>query len=182
MRRSDKSTDRLGVALLLGALIGFVIGGVIGFSSTSLDAPVIWPFAGAAIGVLVTGVIAAIVARLPRPTAERPDPLTEALDPHRFRQESRQGWVDGIDLASDPPPRPPQRQPVLGGRRREPSHGSPRRPRAHQAAARAPSPSPEPPGANPPARTSPRGRASRRPASAARAGTPRSACGARASG
>jgi hypothetical protein len=129
MRRGDKNTDRLGVALLLGALIGFLVGCVIGFSSTSLDAPVIWPFAGAAIGVLVTGVIAAIVARLTRSAKERPDPLTQALDPHRFRQESRQGWVDGIDLASDPPPRPPQREPVLDGRRREPPHGSRRRQR-----------------------------------------------------
>src|SRR5947208_9379721 len=98
MRRSGKNTDRLGVALLLGALIGFVIGGVIGFSSNSLDAPVVWPFAGAAIGVLCTGVIAAVVARLTRSAVERPDPLAEALDADRFRRESRQGWVDGIDL------------------------------------------------------------------------------------
>src|SRR3954454_13457807 len=113
MRRGDKTTDRLGVALLLGALIGFVIGGVIGFSSTSLDAPVIWPFAGAAICVRVTAVIAAIVAKLARSAEKRPDPVAKALDPARYRQESRRGWVDGIDLASDPPPRPPQREPVL---------------------------------------------------------------------
>src|SRR3954464_13924489 len=91
MRRSHKSTDRLGLALLLGALIGFVIGGVIGFSSTSLDAPVVWPFARAAIGVLITGVIAAIVARRTRSREARPDRLSEALDPARFRRESRQG-------------------------------------------------------------------------------------------
>jgi hypothetical protein len=126
MRRGGKNTDRLVVALLLGALIGFVIGGVIGFSSTSLDAPVIWPFAGAAIGVLVTGVIAALVARFTRSAAERPDRLSEELDPDRFRQKSRQGWVEGIDLASDPPPRPPQREPVLDARRR-PRRSSARR-------------------------------------------------------
>ena len=113
MRRGGKDTDRLGVALLLGALIGFVIGGVIGFSSEALDAPVIWPFAGAAIGVFVPGIISAIVGRVTRSGREAPDPLAEALDPDRFRRESRQGWVDGIDLASDPPPRPPQRQPRL---------------------------------------------------------------------
>ncbi|MEA2437793.1 MAG: hypothetical protein QOF65_2349 [Thermoleophilaceae bacterium] len=113
MRRGSKDTDRLGVALLLGALIGFVIGGVIGFSSSSLDAPVIWPFAGAAIGVLVTGVVAALVALLSRKTDKPNDPRAEALDHAKFRQESRQGWVDGIDLAADPPPRPPQRQPRL---------------------------------------------------------------------
>jgi hypothetical protein len=128
MRRGGKNTDRLGVALLLGAAIGFVIGGVIGFSSTSLDAPVVWPFAGAAIGVLVTGVIAAVVARMTRSAEARPDPLTDALDPDRFRRESRQGWVDGIDLASDPPPRPPQREPVLDTRRRrQSSYGAARR-------------------------------------------------------
>jgi hypothetical protein len=113
MDRRHKSTDRLGVALLLGALIGFVIGGVIGFSSTSLDAPVIWPFAGAAIGVLVTGIVAALVALLSRRGEEPRDPRAEALDHAKFRQEARQGWVDGIDLAADPPPRPPQRQPRL---------------------------------------------------------------------
>ena len=129
MRRSGKNTDRLGVALLLGALIGFVIGGVIGFSSTSLDAPVVWPFAGAAIGVLVTGVIAAVVSRFQGSPSERPGPLSGALDPDRFRRESRQGWVDGIDLASDPPPRPPQRQPVLDTRRRPPASAARRRPR-----------------------------------------------------
>jgi len=129
VRRGDKSTDRLGVALLLGALIGFVIGGVIGFGSSSLDAPVVWPFAGAAIGVLVTGVISAIVGRFSRSAGPRPGTRAEALDPTRFRQESRQGWVEGIDLAADPPPRPPQRQPVLDGRRREPPHGSRRRQR-----------------------------------------------------
>ena len=131
MRRGGKNTDRLGVALLLGAAIGFVIGGVIGFSSTSLDAPVVWPFAGAAIGVLVTGVIAAVVARFTRSPAVRPEPLSKALDPDRFRRESRQGWVDGIDLASDPPPRPPQRQPVLDTRRRPPAHGARRRQRRY---------------------------------------------------
>src|SRR4051812_28444254 len=125
MRRSDKSTDRLGVALLLGALIGFVIGGVIGFSSTSLDAPVVWPFAGAAIGVLATGVIAAVVARFTRSAPGGPDPLA----PARSRQRPRQGGVEGIDLASAPPPRPPQREPVLDRRRREPPHGSRRRQR-----------------------------------------------------
>src|SRR6266480_1596035 len=64
VRHRDKNTDRLGVALLLGALIGFVIGGVVGFSSNALDAPVVLPFAGAAAGVLVTGVIAGILAFL----------------------------------------------------------------------------------------------------------------------
>ena len=113
MRRRDKNTDRLGVALLLGALIGFVIGGVIGFSSSALDAPVILPFAGAAAGVLVTGLIAGILAFASRRDREQRDAQARDLDHAEFRREAREGWVEGIDLASDPPPRPPQRQPRL---------------------------------------------------------------------
>src|SRR3954470_19351193 len=113
MRRRDKGTDRLGVALLLGALIGFVIGGVVGFSSSALDAPVVLPFAGAAAGVLVTGLIAGVLAFLSGRGRERREADARDLDHSQFREESRQGWVEGIDLASDPPPRPPQRQPRL---------------------------------------------------------------------
>jgi hypothetical protein len=113
MDRRNKSTDRLGVALLLGALIGFVIGGVIGFSSASLDAPVVLPFAGAAAGVLVTGLIAGIVAWVSRGDDGEREAKARDRDHAQFRQEARQGWVDGIDLASDPPPRPPRRQPRL---------------------------------------------------------------------
>ena len=113
MRRSDKNTDRLGVALLLGALIGFVVGGVIGFSSNALDAPVVLPFAGAAAGVLVTGLCAAIVAWVSRGEDDDREADARALDHAKFRREAHQGWVEGIDLASDPPPRPPRRQPRL---------------------------------------------------------------------
>ena len=113
VRHRDKNTDRLGVALLLGALIGFVIGGVVGFSSNALDAPVVLPFAGAAAGVLVTGVIAGILAFLSGRDDERREARARDLDHEQFRNEARQGWVEGIDLASDPPPRPPQRRPRL---------------------------------------------------------------------
>jgi hypothetical protein len=113
MRRRDKGTDSLGVALLLGALIGFVIGGVIGFSSTSLDAPVVLPFAGAAAGVLVTGLCAAIYTWLSGGGDDEQEGNERALDHDHFREEAREGWVEGIDLAANPPPRPPQRQPRL---------------------------------------------------------------------
>src|SRR6476661_4930401 len=111
MDRRAKTTDRLGVALLLGALIGFVIGGVIGFSSTSLDAPVVLPFAGAAVGVLITGLVAGIVAWASRGDRGGGEAKARDRDHAQFRRDARQGWVDGIDLASDPPPRPPRRQP-----------------------------------------------------------------------
>src|SRR3954464_5621125 len=61
-RRQTKQKDRLGIAMLLGALVGFAIGGVTGLSSTALDAPVLMPFAGAAIGVLVAAVIVGVIS------------------------------------------------------------------------------------------------------------------------
>jgi hypothetical protein len=111
MRRRDKNTDRLGVALLVGALIGFVVGLVDGFSSSALDAPVVLPFAGAAIGVLVAGVGAglyALVTRRARGEVEE----ERSRDHDRLRHEAREGWIEGIDL-TDPPPRPPRRRPRL---------------------------------------------------------------------
>ena len=110
MRHRDKNTDRLGVALLVGAAIGFIVGLIDGFSSSALDAPVVLPFAGAAIGVLVAGLGAGLFALVTRSERERPEP--PELDRDRLRNEAREGWVEGIDL-TDPPPRPPRRQPRL---------------------------------------------------------------------
>ena len=106
-RRRSKQKDRLGIAMFLGALLGFAIGGLAGLSSTALDAPVLLPFAGAAIGVLVAAVIVGVLSA----GAARERALREAEERARSRARLRHaahdGWVDGIDLRVDAPPPPP---------------------------------------------------------------------------
>jgi hypothetical protein len=106
MHASRRHIDRLGAAMLVGALIGFVIGAVVGLSSAALTAPVLLPFAGAAIGVLVAGAIgvAAGWGRGRREAVER----AEVHD--RLRADAHLGWIEGIDLLSDAPPPPKPRQ------------------------------------------------------------------------
>jgi hypothetical protein len=111
-RRQTKQKDRLGIAMLLGALAGFLIGGVAGLSSTALDAPVLMPFAGAAIGVLVAAVIVGVlgVSSARERAAAR---ASERARAHaRVRHAAHDGWIDGIDLAAEtrPPPRSPRRR------------------------------------------------------------------------
>jgi hypothetical protein len=106
MQSSRRHTDRLGAAMLIGALIGFVVGAIAGLSSIDLAAPVMLPFAGAAAGVLVAGSIgmAAGMGRGRREATER------AMVHERLRAESHLGWIDGIDLLHDAPPPPPPRR------------------------------------------------------------------------
>src|SRR3954465_5478396 len=110
-RRQTKQKDRLGIAMLLGALVGFAIGAVAGLSSTALDAPVLMPFAGAAIGVLVAAVIVGMtsVSSAREQAARR---ASERARAHaRLRHAAHDGWIDDIDLAAEtrPPPPPPAR-------------------------------------------------------------------------
>src|SRR3954452_18232243 len=96
--------DRLGIAMLLGSLVGFAIGGVTGLSSTALDAPILMPFAGTAIGVLVAAVIVGVMsAGAARERAARQ--ASERARAHaRLRHAAHDGWIDGIDLAAETRP------------------------------------------------------------------------------
>jgi hypothetical protein len=93
--------------MLLGALLGFAVGAVVGLGSTSLAAPVVLPFAGAAAGVLLAGTIgmAAGSGRGRREAVER------ARMHAQLRSAAHEGWEEGIDLTADAPPRPPARRP-----------------------------------------------------------------------
>jgi hypothetical protein len=107
MRRRRRQADRLGIFMFLGALVGFVIGGLIGFGSTALDAPVLLPFLGAAIGVAAGAAVAGLLSigstrqEIRRRTTER------ARSRARVRHAAHDGWIEGIDLTADAPPPPP---------------------------------------------------------------------------
>jgi hypothetical protein len=106
MKQRSRHADRLALAMLLGAVIGFAVGAVVGLSSVDLAAPVLWPFAGAAAGVLIAALVAGTLGR--GTAAERARLRARERDAGhaRFRDEARRGWIDGIDLTADAPPRP----------------------------------------------------------------------------
>jgi hypothetical protein len=99
--------DRLGAAMLAGALVGLVAGAIEGLRSQDLAAPVVWPFAGALAGVLVAALVVASVGvvsgagRVRRAADQREREQIHA----RLRLESHRGWPEGIDLVADAPPR-----------------------------------------------------------------------------
>src|SRR4051794_34540090 len=105
-RRQTKKKDRFGIAMLLGALAGFAIGAVAGLSSTALDAPVLMPFAGAAIGVLVAAVVVGVLSA----GAARERAAAQAGGGGRanawLRHASHDGGTDGIALTGETRPRP----------------------------------------------------------------------------
>jgi hypothetical protein len=111
MRHRSRRADRLALAMLLGAVIGFGVGAVVGLSSADLAAPVLWPFAGAAGGVLVAAVVAGTLGRGTAVERSRLRAAERAAGHARFRDEARRGWIDGIDLAADAPPRPGSKEP-----------------------------------------------------------------------
>jgi hypothetical protein len=106
-RRRSRQKDRLAIAMFLGALVGFAVGAVTGLGSTALDAPVLLPFAGAAIGVGVAAALVGLLSfgsareRAVRQAAER------AQSRARLRHAAHDGWIEGIDLTVDAPPPPP---------------------------------------------------------------------------
>jgi NO-binding membrane sensor protein with MHYT domain len=105
-QQRSRHADRLALAMLLGALIGFGVGAVIGLSSIDLAAPVLWPFAGAAAGVLVAAVVAGALGRGTAVERARQRAVERDAGHARFRDEARRGWIEGIDLTADAPPRP----------------------------------------------------------------------------
>jgi len=92
--------------MLAGALVGFGIGAVLGLSSVDLAAPVLWPFAGAAVGVLVAALVAGTLGRGTAVERARVMAMERDAGHARFRDEARRGWIEGIDLTADAPPRP----------------------------------------------------------------------------
>jgi hypothetical protein len=115
MHFRSRHADHLGMAMLFGAVIGFAVGAVAGLSSVDLAAPVVWPFAGAAAGVFVAAVVAGTLGRGAAAERGRRQATESAAGHARFRDEARRGWIEGIDLTADAPPRPQPR----GGRERD---------------------------------------------------------------
>src|SRR3954468_25048694 len=103
-RRQTKQKDRLGIAMLLGSLVGFAIGAVSGLSSTALDAPVLMPFAGAAIGVLVAAVVVGVTSVGPARERAARQASERARAHARLRHAAHDGWIDDIDLAAETRP------------------------------------------------------------------------------
>ena len=108
MRSRRRHVDRLGAAMFVGALIGFALGVIAGFSSEALDQPVVLPFAGAAIGVAVGALLAGSFGFAGWRGRGRREATERALAHDALREEAHRGWIDDIDLTADAPP-PPQR-------------------------------------------------------------------------
>ena len=104
MKGHRPHVDGLGVVTLVGALLGFVIGALIGFSSPGLSTPVLLPFAGAGAGI----VAGALIVLVPGTFRRHRDTRMRAISHERIRAAAHVDWPDGIDLAADPPPRPPR--------------------------------------------------------------------------
>jgi acetyl-CoA carboxylase carboxyltransferase component len=94
--------------MLLGALLGFAIGAAVGLSSTALDAPVLMPFAGAAIGVLVAAVAVGLLS-FGSARERAAEQANERARAHaRVRAAAHDGWISDIDLGDEF--RPPSRR------------------------------------------------------------------------
>ena len=94
--------DRLGAFMLAGGVLGFVAGAMIGLQSDALAAPVLLPFVGAlAVDLLIAAAALALGVR----THRRDIRALDAVHDH-IRAEAHTGWLEGIDLTADAPPRP----------------------------------------------------------------------------
>jgi hypothetical protein len=95
--------------MLVGAGLGFLIGALAGLNSTALDAPVLSPFIGAAVGVLVAALVVGALGLSAARERGRLEATRRERGHSRQRTEAHRGWVDGIDLTAEapaPPTRP----------------------------------------------------------------------------
>jgi hypothetical protein len=93
--RSHRPHDPTGAAVLVGALIGFALGAVVGITGHAMSSPVVAPFVGALCGVAITGLPFLLTgARHRREELE----LREARH-QEFRLAAHDGWIEGIDLS-----------------------------------------------------------------------------------
>src|SRR3954454_6843031 len=99
--RSRGSSDRLALAMLAGAVVGFLIGASVGLGSTALDAPVLMPFVGAAIGVLVAAIVVGAIGMSGARERGRQLAIERELAHQQQRREAHRGWADGIDLTAE---------------------------------------------------------------------------------
>jgi hypothetical protein len=88
------SRDLAGAAMFVGALGGFVIGGLIGFGDQGLSSPIVLPFVGALCGVVAAGLPFLLIGARRHRAEER---LREARH-EEFRLAAHDGWIDGVDL------------------------------------------------------------------------------------
>lgn len=91
--------------MLAGAVIGFGIGAVVGLGSNALDAPVLLPFVGAAAGVLVAALVMGVLGFSGARQRGKLEATRRELSHLRLRDEARRGWIEGIDLGAEAPPR-----------------------------------------------------------------------------
>jgi hypothetical protein len=94
-------SDRLGAAMLVGALVGFVIGAVVGLSSPDFSGPVVGPLVGAIAGLALAWVPFAYFEASRRRRALR----ERELEHDRMRVEAHRGWVEGVDIGGVTPRR-----------------------------------------------------------------------------
>jgi hypothetical protein len=92
--RRRRHADRLGAAMLLGALVGFVVGASAGFGSAGMAEPVVLPLVGALAGIAL--------AWLPFAWFEAAGRRSHARDRERehdqLRVEAHRGWIEDVDL------------------------------------------------------------------------------------
>ena len=61
MRSHHRPADPLGAAMLAGALLGLIVGALIGFGGAGLSQPVVTPLVGALAGALLAGIPFAVL-------------------------------------------------------------------------------------------------------------------------